>query len=95
MIMSSTNRRIFLFDCSPRIMCVLTSFLLVAISTTDATDLNSHSPRVVFTKQGPVQGFLGPGNVGVHYQPQPDGTYAFRHFSGRPIIEVPICFLLH
>lgn len=54
----------------------------------EATELTSLSPRVVFTKQGPVQGFLGPGNVGAHYQPQTDGSYTFRHYTGRPVVEV-------
>lgn len=84
-----------------RLLSVFVSFLLV-LSLPDyhclqfktigvlveASELTSLSPRVVFTKQGPVQGFLGPGNVGAHYQPQTDGSYTFRHYSGRPVVEV-------
>jgi len=103
MIMSSTkSMRCF----SSNVQSVLISLIILMFSGNGcfffvntvefvkATELNALSPRVVFTKQGPVQGFLGPGNVGAHYKPQTDGSYAFRHYSGRPVIEVSYRILL-
>jgi hypothetical protein len=52
------------------------------------------SPRIVFTKQGPVQGFLGPANVlgGYnqlpHYSSGGNTDFNLRHYNGRPLVEV-------
>ncbi|CAL8114294.1 unnamed protein product [Orchesella dallaii] len=96
MIMSSTKCR----SRSSNVLPVLISFIVLIFSGNGsfffintlgfvkATELNSLSPRVVFTKQGPVQGFLGPGNVGAPYKPQTGGSYSFGFFSGKPVIEI-------
>ncbi|CAL8114258.1 unnamed protein product [Orchesella dallaii] len=96
MIMSSTKCR----SRSSNVLSVLISFVVLIFSGNGsfffintlgfvkATELNFLSPRVVHTKQGPVQGFVGPGNVGAHYKLQPDGSYSLRHYKGIPVIEI-------
>jgi hypothetical protein len=52
-------------------------------------ELTQMSPRVVFTKQGPVQGFIGPRVNNPHHLPQLTGSnFNIRQYGGRPVVEV-------
>ncbi|XP_035714842.1 neuroligin-4, X-linked-like isoform X2 [Folsomia candida] len=62
-----------------------------------ASTLHNMSPRVVFTKQGPVQGFLGPADSGIYHTPHyssggsgsgRDRGFDMRQYNGKPIIEI-------
>lgn len=68
-----------------------------------ASTLHNMSPRVVFTKQGPVQGFLGPADSGIYHTPHyssggsgsgRDRGFDMRQYNGKPIIEVRLDIFL-
>lgn len=63
-----------------KVLLLLLVVALIPASSPSAYPLNEMSSRIVFTKQGPVQGYLGP--------PPLYPSVPWQHLGGRPIVEI-------